>query len=140
MRMRFVMAATALSAAVGCYRVKPVWEPEQFLNHAKPEVVYLRMRDVPPIAMDNPRLIGDTLHGTRPEGGAVAVAWSNVLDVYAKQIDGTRTAFAVTGMTIVSGLIVYSLVQNSGGDFGPSLCELPAGSYDHDLDPECSRP
>src|SRR5262245_23500529 len=102
MRTRLLLAATVLSATAGCYKVKPVWEPEAFLAHSKPEVVYLLMRDIPPITVANPRLVGDTLLGTRPEGGAVAVKWADVVDMYASQIDGTATAFSVASVTILS--------------------------------------
>jgi len=139
--MRFLVAATVLMASAGCYRVKPVWEPEQFLAHAKPDVVYLRMRAVPPVGMLNPRLEGDSLRGSGLESGRpVSVAWADVVDVYAKQIDGTRTAFGVASMTILSGLVIYAFVQSSDGSFETDDCQIPAGSYDHDLDPECSRP
>ena len=133
-----------ISATVGCYKVKPVWEPERFLAHANPDVVYLRMSDPrlahkPPTWVAQPRLTGDTLRGTAENGGAVAVAWADVVDVYAKQIDGTRTVAAVIGMSILSGLIVYSLVQTADGEYLPP-CTYPSGSYDHDRDAECSRP
>ena len=139
MRTRLLIATTVLSAAAGCYRVKPVWQPEAFLAQTKPEVVYLRMRDIPPITVANPRLIGDTLLGTRLEGGEVAVKWTDVVDVYASQIDGTATAFSVASVTILSGLVVYALLQGADGSVQQNLCVIPPGSYDHDLDPECSR-
>jgi hypothetical protein len=140
MRTGLLAAAAFVSVSAGCYQVRPVWQPEAYLAHSKPEVVYLRLRNVPPIFVANPHLTGDTLRGTGPDGGSVAVAWGDVLDVYARQLHSTRTVFAVSGVTILSGLLVYSFAQNADGDAGPSLCELPAGSYDHDLDPECSRP
>ena len=144
MRTRALVAAAVISATVGCYKVRPVWEPEEFLAHANPEVVYVRTSDPrqlhkPPTWVAQPRLTGDTLRGTGENGGSVAVAWADVMDVYAKQIDGTRTAAAVIGMSIFTGLIVYSLVQNADGEYPPP-CSVPGGSYDHDRDPECSRP
>lgn len=144
MRTRALVAAACISATVGCYKVRPVWEPEAFLAHANPEVVYVRTSNprrahLPPTWVAQPRLTGDTLRGTGEDGGSVAVAWADVMDVYARQIDGTRTAAAVIGMSIFTGLIVYSLVQNADGEYPPP-CSVPGGSYDHDRDAECSRP
>ena len=146
MRRRLLMVATVLLATVGCYGVRPVWSPEEFIAHAKPAEVHVRLRNVsplrnvPPISVANPRLIDDTLRGTGLDGGSVAVAWADVVDVYARQLDGTRTVFAVSGVTLLSGLVVYALVQESAGNFDDDVCSIPPGSYDHDLDPDCSRP
>ena len=147
MRTCFPLAATALLATVGCYRVSPVWAPEEFLAQAKPAEVQVRlrnaslMRNVPPISVANPRLIGDTLRGTGIDGGSVALAWADVVDVYARQLDSKRTVIGVAGMTLLSGLVVYAFVQDSDGSFDDDVCAIPiGGSYDHDLDPECSRP
>jgi hypothetical protein len=123
-----------------------VWQPEEFLAHAKPAEVQVRlrnasqMRNVPPIFVANPHLIGDTLRGTGLDGGSVALAWADVVDVYARQLDSKRTVIGVAGVTLLSGLVVYAFVQDADGAPGPSTCIIPPGSYDHDLDDECSRP
>ncbi len=145
MGTRFLTAATVALATVGCYGVRPVWSPEEYLAQSKPAEVHVLLktvspvRKVTPITVANPRLVGDTLHGTGLDGGSVAVAWADVVDVYARQLDSKRTAFAVSGTALLSGLIVYALVQESHGSFEAD-CIIPAGSYDHDLDPECSKP
>lgn len=139
MRSRFLIVATFLLATLGCYRVRPLWKPEEFLARAKPDVVYVRQRNRPVIPIAYPRLAGDTLRGTGLDGGAVAVAWSDVMDVQARRFDGTRTVFAVSGMTLLSGFMVSAFLQAGNSRFHPP-CDLPAIAYEHDLDPECAQP
>lgn len=139
MRSRFLIVATFLLATPGCYRVRPLWQPEEFLARAKPAMVHVRQRNQAAVSIANPRLTGDTLRGTGLNGGAVAVAWSDVMDIYARRFDGTRTLFAVSSMTLLSGLVLYAFVQDANGSFGPP-CDYPPSAYEHEFDPECARP
>lgn len=133
------MVATFLLATLGCYGVRPLWKPEEFLARAKPAMVYVRQRNRPAIPIANPRLTGDTLRGTGLDGSVVAVAWSDVMDVHARRFDGTRTVLAVSSMTLLSGLMVAFFLQAGNGTFDPP-CDLPPIAYEHDLDPECAQP
>jgi hypothetical protein len=133
------MAAAFLAVTSGCHSVGPLWQPEEFLARAKPDVVYVRYRERPNIAMAvaNPRLTGDTLHGTQVDNNRpVALVWADVLDVYARRLNSTRTVFAVSGLTLLSAITVYAFAQHANGDiFIP--CEVMVTAYEHDRDLEC---
>lgn len=136
---RLVLGVGAVLAAAGCHSVRAVWEPEAFLARSKPALVYVRYGDHPAIAVANPRLVGDTLRGTEPDGSPVAVPWDDVRDVYARRLHGARTMFAVSSVTLLSAITVYAFVQGANGNLVVT-CETPASSaYEHDRDVECGR-
>lgn len=134
-----LLAALAVSTA-GCHAVRPLWEPEEFLARARPPLIYVVQRDRPlTVAISNPELVGDTLRGTAANGAPVAVPWSDVLDVYARRLHGTRTLFAISSLTLVSAISVYALVQRANGAFMVVCVDLPTTAYEHDRDVECGR-
>lgn len=140
MNLRPWLAVSVVLVGSGCHSVRPLWEPEEFLARAKPAVVYVRHRDLPPMAIAHPRLTGDTLRGTHPESNRpIAVAWADVMDVYARRLNSTRTVFAVTGVTLVSGLMLFAFLEDASGRLSDP-CEFPTTAYEHDRDLDCGGP
>jgi hypothetical protein len=103
-------------AMVGCSSLQPVREPAHFITQTKPAVVYVTHRSRAVLVIAHPRISGDTVHGTWPDQPRpIAVPLSQVQSIEAVRRDGKRTAMLVAGLTILSGVGVYALVQNANG-------------------------
>lgn len=136
MAARILLLTLGLATA-GCHAVRPLWEPEAFLARSQPDMIWVVQRDrAQTVAVAHPRLSGDTLRGTAPDGAPVALPWADVLDVYARRLHGTRTFFAVSSVTLLSTITLYALLQNAAGtEYLP--CVRPTTSHQYDTDGEC---
>jgi hypothetical protein len=112
---RAMVAALAVATAA-CSSVQPIREPVQFIAASSPSLVYVTHRNRSVLAIANPRVSGDTLHGTwAGETRPVALPLSQVQSVEALQRDRKRTAFLVAGLGIFTGVAVYAFLQNDAG-------------------------
>jgi len=93
-----------------------VREPARFITEASPTVVYVTHHSRAVIVIANPRVSGDTVHGTYAgDTRPVAVPLSQVQSVEAIRRDGGRTAVLIGGVTLLAGIAVYAFVQEAKG-------------------------
>lgn len=132
------VVAVALFALVGaCRSMQRV--PVDFIPETHPAVVYLSDGYGLTQAVANPRLSGDTVHGTTVGGNQpVAVPLSQVQRMTTVRVNRARTAFLVGGLTAVGALMTYAMLANGRGD--------SSGFCDYDRQPmgpgatECAYP
>lgn len=127
MTVHRVVVTLLAAAALGCKSLQPIHEPAQFIAAANPPVVYVTAKNRALLAIELPRISGDTLHGTwQATGNAIAVPLSRVERIEAPQRDGKRTFAFAAGATIVGGVLIYALAQSSSGqDIGCSYHTWP---------------
>ena len=113
--------------------------PVNFIPDTRPAVVYLWDDNGVPQAVANPRLSGDTVHGTVLGGSQpVAVPLSEVQRVSTIRVNRSRTVFLIGGLTVMSALVTYAVIAQVSGD--------DSGFCDYDVQPmgggasECGYP
>lgn len=100
-----------------CMSLQPIREPAHYIATSHPQVVYVTATNRAQLAIELPRVSGDTLHGTlQGTGGPIAVPLSRVASVQTPQRDGKRTFALAAGATVVGAVLVYALAQSSTGD------------------------
>jgi hypothetical protein len=123
----YLAGALAVAAATACKSLQPLHEPAQYITTAHPRVVYVTATNRAQIAIEQPRMSGDTVQGTwAGTGEAIAVPMSRVQQIHAPQHDSKRTIAFTAGATIVGGVLIYALAQSSTGeDIGCSYHTWP---------------
>lgn len=106
------LAALLLGGVAGCVSVQAVQQPAEFIPRVKPDVVVVIYKDNSQVAVAKPRVIGDTLVGTWVGlGEPVAVPWSDVQRIDAKQRSGKRTALLIAGVALMAAGGTYAIVR-----------------------------
>ena len=113
--------------------------PIDFIPETQPAVVYLSDEYGVTQAVANPRLSGDTVHGTNVGGDQpVAVPLSQVERMATVRLNRARTALLVGGLTAAGALMTYVVLAHTRGD--------SSGFCDYDIQPmgpgatECGYP
>ncbi len=127
MKRASVVAALSVPIVSACMSLQPIREPAQFIAASHPRVVYVTATNRAQLAIELPRVSGDTLHGTWVANGApIAVPLSRVERVEAPQRDGARTFAFAAGAVVVGGVLIYAIAQSSTGeDIGCSYHTWP---------------
>jgi hypothetical protein len=121
MKTRRVVAAALLPLIGACRSMQPV--PVDFIPQTNPAVVYLSDGYGVTQAVANPRLSGDTVHGTTVGGNQpVAVPLNRVQRMSTVRLNPARTAFLVGGLTAVGALMTYAMLARAHGD-GADYCD-----------------
>lgn len=115
--VRATMSLAAL-ACTACASVRPVQDPARFIADTRPNVVYIVHANRSLITIANPRVRGDTLHGTWADqpGRTLAVPMQQVHSMVARQPDGKRSALLLAGAGTLAAVAVFALVTNSSGE------------------------
>jgi hypothetical protein len=115
------MAAALLPLIGACRSMQPV--PLEFIPETHPAVVYLSDGYGVTQAVANPRLSGDTVHGTTVGGSQpVAVPLRQVQRMATVRLNPARTALLVGGLTAVGALMTYAVLARARGD-GSEFCD-----------------
>jgi hypothetical protein len=137
MNARRVAAAAVLPLVAACRSMQAV--PVDFIPDTKPAVIYLSDGNGVTQAVANPRLSGDTVHGTTVVGNQpVAVPLSHVQRMTTVRLSRARTVLLVGGVATVGALVTYAMLVHSRGD--------ASGFCDYDNQPmgagamECGYP
>ena len=121
MNTRRVVAAALLPLIGACQSMQPV--PLEFIPETHPAVVYLSDGYGVTQAVANPRLSGDTVHGTTVGGNQpVAVPLRQVERMATVRLNRARTALLVGGLTAVGALMTYAVLARARGD-GSEFCD-----------------
>lgn len=116
---RLAPVALMLSGA-GCATLQPVSDPAAFISATNPQVVYATHNSGSVVAVAQPRISGDTLLGVRQGlSRPVALPLSHLRRIQAVQRDRTRTTVTVAGITTITAVVGFLLLQKTG-DQGPS--------------------
>jgi hypothetical protein len=124
MILQRLIAAGILTGAVGCARVREVFEPTQFINEKRPQVVYVIQRSRATVTIVDPHVSGDTVIGKAfSDGSPLAVPFSDVHSVSAVRVDGVRTVLLAAGLSGATALMLYAFLGSSSG--GPTVfCDM----------------
>ena len=120
--MRFLDAdavtrqATTLGLALtaACSSIQPV--PLEFISESRPATVDLYTGYGRHVAIDDPRVVGDSVVGTGSKLEYVAVPLSKVERISAKRFSGARTFLLVGGVAVMGALATYALIAEGEGD------------------------
>ena len=106
----------SLAGAMACSTVRPV-QPADYIPEHYPDVVWVTYTDSSrEVSIDRPAIYGDTLRGTRANGGdSVAIPLHEVQTVRARMPDHTKTALLVSGTIVASVASVYFLWASKAG-------------------------
>jgi hypothetical protein len=130
MHARCLIAAALIAPAWACSSVQAV--PVEFLAQpqAKPTVVELKGQYGVRVAVQNPRLSGDTVYGTAPGGTReVVVPLQGIEQITTKRFSRARTALLIGGGAALAGMATFFIVVS-----GKSPPELDCG-IDNPVDP-----
>lgn len=120
MTIRRLIAVGLLPLAVGCARVREVFEPAQFINDKRPQVVYVMQLSRATVTIVDPRVSGDSVIGKAfNDGSPLAVPFSDVHSVSAVRVDGVRTVLLAAGLSGAAALMLYAVAGGSSG--GPTV-------------------
>lgn len=135
MTVRRVTAAVSLVATTGCVSLRPVWDPARFIAETKPPVVYVMKGTEAVLTITNPRVSGDTVHGTLPgESLPVALPLSDVQNIGTVRLNGRRTALLVGGVTSLGTLVAVVFLGNANGRSNWS-CDYNEPTQNNERDP-----
>lgn len=113
---RRVIAAFTLVATTGCVSLRPVWDPARFIAEIKPPLVYVMKGSVAVLTITNPRVSGDTVHGTLlGESLPVALPLSDVQNIGTVRLSGARTAMLVGSAAAIGALMAYAVLAHGSG-------------------------
>lgn len=123
----YLAGALAFATVTACKSLQPLHEPAQYIATAHPPVVYVTAKNRAQIAIEQPRMSGDTVHGTWVgTGQSIAVPLSRVERMFAPQHDSKRTIVFAAGAVVAGGVLIYALAQSSTGqDIGCSYHTWP---------------
>jgi hypothetical protein len=107
----------------GCSTLQPIAAPRQFIGSAQPARIWVTRADGSTLAMDSPRLLGDTLVGW------VGGRYEEILLPEASRVLGRRpaprrTAFLIGGVVAVGALLIGLLASTGPQGYQPT----PEGS------------
>ena len=112
-----VVAAFTLVVATGCVSLRPVFDPARFIAETNPPVVYVMRGTEAVLTIANPRVSGDTVHGTLVEGNQpIAMPLREVQNIGTVRFNGARTAMILSAAAVVSALMTYTLLTHGSGD------------------------
>jgi len=104
--------------------------PVEFIAQAKPTVIELKGDYGVRVAVQNPRLSGDTVYGTAPGGTTeVAVPLRDIELIATRRFSRARTALLIGGGVALAGMATFFLIIA-----GNSQPELDCG-IDNPIDP-----
>lgn len=100
-----------------CASVQPVQDPSRFIAEANPAVVYVTHSNRAQLAIEAPRVSGDTLMGTwQGRDGPIAIPLSQVTAMSARQHDRRRTTFFAIGVATVTLVGIYAIIEANSGE------------------------
>jgi hypothetical protein len=100
-----------------CASVQTVKEPSRFIAEAHPAVVYVVHRNRAQLAIESPRVSGDTLVGTwQGRARPIAIPLSEVTGMAARQRDAMRTTFLAVGVATLAGVGIFAIVEKNSGE------------------------
>jgi hypothetical protein len=137
MKARRAMAAILLTTTAGgaCSSLRPVPEPMQFINETKPPLVWVAYGTGILVEMANPEVRGDSLLGTRPGSGHLALPWNQVQSVATVQVSKGKTALLLGGLVGVAGLLTYAVIAKANAK--NITCDYSDVAYEETGGPVC---
>lgn len=115
MTLSRVAALAALPLLAACRSMQPV--SLQYIPEASPSVVYVSDGYGVTQTIANPRLSGDTVHGTTVGGNQpVAVPVREVQQVATVRLNRGRTVMLLGGLTAGGVLLVHTVLSHTSAD------------------------
>lgn len=111
-------------AAGACSTMRPVSTPQQFIPSARPDRVWVTRADNSRMALDGPRLLGDTLVGF-VGGRYEEILLPDTRWIGVRQAAPRRTMLLVAGTVALGAGLLYLLAGNGLGG-GTSSNEDPS--------------
>lgn len=125
-----------LVATAGCVSMQPVFDPARFIADTKPPVVYVMKGRDAILTLSNPRVSGDTVHGTLPgEGQPVALPLRDVQNIGTVRLNRARTVLLLAGVTAAASITAIALT--SSGAANNWYCDYNTPSLDGAGAPTC---
>jgi hypothetical protein len=112
---RVGMVALVLAAA-GCSTLQPVREPAQFIPAMHPKVVFVTYKNRSIIEVAQPRMSGDTIHGTlQGHSTPIAVPLRQIQSIAALQHNKKRTIIMIAGLSVLTAATIYGIAGSWSG-------------------------
>lgn len=107
-----LVAAGLLASMMGCTTLRPVADFEEYVRTARPSQLWITPQDAPPLKLEGPRFVSDTLVGF--VGGQYReFAPGSLRMVQVRQPAGGRTAVLV-GVAAAVGVALIAVLASSG--------------------------
>lgn len=112
--LKRVIASVLLASMIGCTTLRPVADYQQYVRTAQPSQLWLTPLDSPPIRLEAPRFVNDTLVGF-VRGHYREFAPGDVRQVQVRQSATGRTMILV-GAAVAVGALLLSMLASGGPD------------------------
>jgi hypothetical protein len=121
-----VPLAALLLGSVACHTVQPL--AVSAIPQTNPPVVFVTYKDNSQVAVEQPRVSGDSLYGTwQGLDEQLAVPLSAVQSIESFQKNGTRTALLIAGIAAATAGAVWTFSLIATGD---QACDFGRGNTD----------
>lgn len=108
-----LLLALCLQQAACMTAPRPISSPRTFIPMRQPELIWLTDSAGERFVVAGPRAIGDTLYGRRATGEEVWLAFTDIQQVEARELDRRKT-LAIVGIAAVAGLTYLIMASGSG--------------------------
>lgn len=109
-------AALLLVTTAGCYSVRRVAQPGDFIETRHPENVWVAAENGEVFRLSGPEVRGDSVVGTvNGTSEQMALDLSGSHEVFARQKDPLKTAGLIAGLGAVAGLAIWGYSEGQGG-------------------------
>jgi hypothetical protein len=118
--LRLLVCSALLVTMTGCTVMAPVAGPRQYIPTHEPSVIWVKRADAAQtIAIEGPRVIGDTLVGF-VLGEYTELPLIQVQSVRARQFSRSRTTALLIGMGALAVGLTFILSGGHGGALDPT--------------------
>lgn len=124
--MKRLVAGILLVSMVACTTMRPVADYEQYVRTAQPSQLWITPRNAPPVLLEGPRFLNDTLVGF-VSGRYQEFAPADLGQVQVRHPATGRTVLLLSAIVAVS-VVLISVLQTGGTPQGLPNPEQPPTS------------
>src|SRR6185503_1209357 len=114
MRARYVVAAAVLSQSWACSSMQSV--PVEFIPQAKPAYVQLTGQHGLHVAVERPRLSGDTIYGMASGNQETAFPLRDIGSITTKRFSSARTALLIGSGVVLAGAATFFIALQGNSE------------------------
>lgn len=117
--LRRAVCISLMVSLTGCSTLRPIAAPRQYITTERPARIWVTREDGSRVAMDTPRLLGDTLVGW-VDGRYVEILLPDRSQVLGRQPAAGRTVFLISGVVAVGALLISALASSGPQGYQPT--------------------
>ena len=114
MRTRWVIAAAVVSQSWACSSMQSV--PVEFIPEAKPTYVQLAGQHGLRVALEHPRVSGDTIYGLAGGATEAAIPLRDIGSITTKRFSSARTALLIGSGVVLAGAATFFIALQGNSE------------------------